>query len=269
MMTINKEEFKCIKVVAFDLDGVVYFGNRPAEGAVECVRKLREQNKKVFFITNNSAQTRQQIADKLTNMNIYTEVQHVITSGYAAAMYLKNKEKDNGRIFILGTTDLKMELDVAGLITVDGPPCETLLVGFDKTFNYDTVTSGLDAILYGAKFLVCNCVPNYPIEDGKIVPGLGAMVGALIGATQKEPDMVIGKPNVFMLELMTMKTNINPYEIAFISDSLEDIMMANQFGSISILITGSGKKTNLDLYDHKKCRPKLTLNTLKGLFDFF
>ncbi len=268
-MNIPKEEFKNIKAVAFDLDGVIYFGDMPADGAAECVRQIRNQGKKVFFITNNSAKSRWQIADKLKSMNIPCVIDNVITSGYAAATYLIKEVEENKRIFVLGTDDLKAELKMAGLTIINEPPCDTILVGFDKAFNYETVSLGLDAILSGAKFLVCNRVPNFPIEGGKIVPGLGAIVGALIGASQREPDMLIGKPNIFMLELMTMKTVLKPCEIVFVSDSLEDVMMANQFGSISILITGSGEKTNSDLYDHKKYRPKVTLNTLKELSDIF
>ena len=105
-----KKELINKKAVAFDLDGVIYFGNRQANGAAECIKTIREKGKKVFFITNNSACTRQQIVEKLLNMNIYADIDYVITSGYAAVVYLENRKKKNERIFILGTKDLKIEL---------------------------------------------------------------------------------------------------------------------------------------------------------------
>src|SRR5208337_1613547 len=259
---IPKEEFKNIKAVGFDLDGVIYFGDVPTDGAAESVRQIRDQGKKVFFITNNSAKSRSQIANKLENMNIPCVIGDIITSGYAAAEYLINEGGENKRIFVLGTNDLKMELKMTGLSIVDELPCDTILVGFDKSFNYDTVSVGLDAILSGAKFLVCNRVPNFPIEGGKIVPGLGAIVGALIGASQREPDMVFGKPNVFMLELMIMKTGLAPSEVVYVSDSSEDIVMADQFGSLSILLKEAAHRTSYSLNEHENCHPKLILDAL-------
>ena len=39
----------------FDLDGTVYLGDTPIEGAMETLGKLSAMGKKVCFLTNNSS----------------------------------------------------------------------------------------------------------------------------------------------------------------------------------------------------------------------
>lgn len=42
----------------FDCDGVIWKGASIIDGAKETILKLREANKKVFFVTNNSSKSR-------------------------------------------------------------------------------------------------------------------------------------------------------------------------------------------------------------------
>ncbi|GAJ16940.1 unnamed protein product, partial [marine sediment metagenome] len=53
---------------------------------------------------------------------------------------------------------------------VKGSPCDFLVVGYDCRFTYEKICAGLDAILRGAKFIVCNRESNFPIEDGHVLP---------------------------------------------------------------------------------------------------
>ena len=53
------------KAVIFDLDGTLYFGENPVEGALEMIVVLTDQDYRVFFLTNNSGKTKQEIIDKL------------------------------------------------------------------------------------------------------------------------------------------------------------------------------------------------------------
>ena len=41
----------------FDLDGVVYLGPAPVEGAPEGIQQLKQRGTQVGFVTNNAART--------------------------------------------------------------------------------------------------------------------------------------------------------------------------------------------------------------------
>jgi ribonucleotide monophosphatase NagD (HAD superfamily) len=53
-------------VVMFDLDGVVYRGTDPVEGASQQLARLRASGIKVAYVTNNASRTPEQVAEHLT-----------------------------------------------------------------------------------------------------------------------------------------------------------------------------------------------------------
>jgi ribonucleotide monophosphatase NagD (HAD superfamily) len=93
------------------------------------------------------------------------------------------------------------------------------------------------------KFIICNRDRTYPVEDNLLMPGCGPIVAALEYATERTADVIIGKPNTYMLELLCRDWKLGNQEILVVGDTYEsDIAMANNFGSRSVLIDPSGKK---------------------------
>jgi len=229
--------FKDLKAIGIDLDGVVCLGSKLIKGAKEAVEKFRKNGLKVFFVTNNSVRTRGELMEKLSTLGIESSLGEVITSGYTAAIFLK-KLASRAKVLVIGSEGLKKELSETGLEVVESPSCDFLVVGYDPEFTYEKICQGLDALLGGARFVVCNRVPNFPSEGGKLLPGCGPMVAAIAASSQKEPEFIVGKPNTFMLELITENNPIKPEEILMVGDELEfDIAMANCFGSPAVLIS--------------------------------
>ena len=50
-----------ISAVLFDLDGTVYYGSKIIPGANAAISYFRNSGKSIFFTTNNSTRTREQI----------------------------------------------------------------------------------------------------------------------------------------------------------------------------------------------------------------
>jgi ribonucleotide monophosphatase NagD (HAD superfamily) len=55
----------CFDSFVFDCDGVLYAGSHQIGRAAQVVADLEARNKKVFFVSNSSGRTRQQMASKL------------------------------------------------------------------------------------------------------------------------------------------------------------------------------------------------------------
>src|SRR5256885_6208948 len=73
---------------AFDLDGVVWKGDRPIAGAPETIRTLRDSGKRVAFVTNNSSETAETYAKKLAEMGAGGSPDEVVSSADATARLL-------------------------------------------------------------------------------------------------------------------------------------------------------------------------------------
>lgn len=216
---------KTIKGIAFDLDGTLYYGNSAIEGAADAVSFLADLGYQIFYFTNNSAKTRQQIVDKLNNLGFPAKPQNTYCASYAILKYLL--EKNFKIIYLIGSDGLNEELSAYNIRVKNSSQVSAVVVGLDRFFDYSKISIALEAINNGAKLIVANIDPSYPIEDNKSLPGCGAMVGAIVGATSHAPDFVVGKPSTYMLELLCKEHGLPPKEICVVGDDLEsDMKMA-------------------------------------------
>ena len=227
-----------IRAVALDLDGVVYEGDNVIKGAPETISGLRKWGIDVYFVTNNSGKKRASIATKLNKMGIISTVDHIITSGYAAAVLVNSLcSTQDDRILIIGHEELEAEFVQFHRKVVHALPAEILVVGFDKAFNYEKLSLGLNALRQGAIFVACNRDRVFPVGDNQVLPGCGPIIAALEWAWGKEADYVVGKPNTMMLELIARERGFKPHEILVVGDTIDsDIAMANRFGCPSVLL---------------------------------
>ncbi len=224
-----------IKLFAFDLDGTLYVGDNPVPGAVELVDKLR-RNYQVVFFTNNSSKTRQEIFDKLNRLGIKCELGEVYATSTATAMYLEEAGIDN--VFVFGSDGFRKEIESRGISTVNDASADNVVVGHDREINYIKIQTALSILLKGGKFVVCNEDGYFPAGNGIYLPGCGAMVGAVKGASEKNPDFIVGKPNTYILTRIARKYKVDKDEIMVVGDSCgSDIKMAMNFGCHSVLIS--------------------------------
>jgi 4-nitrophenyl phosphatase len=234
-----------IKAAAFDLDGTIYTGNRLVDGVIDVLHYLMGKGIKIFYFTNNSSRTRKDIHQKLHKLGLNPDIETVYNSAYATGIYLKtNKYK---KIYCCGSTGLKDEIALSDIKCVsDKEFPEAVVVGLDVEFNYEKMSVALHLLRdRKCRFIICNRDRTYPVEDNLLMPGCGAIVAALEYAVKRSADVITGKPNTYMLELLCKDWKLVNHEILIVGDSYEsDIAMAKNFGSPSVLINPSGKKAN-------------------------
>lgn len=252
-----------MKGYVLDLDGVIYTGGVPVPGAREFIARIRASGKKVMFLSNASFCSRAAIAGKLRSMGIDCKDGEVINSGAVAAQYIKNRF-GKCAVFAVGEQGLADELKAEGLC-VQKPGARAVAVGIDRRISYAKIADALDCLRAGAALIACNSDPTYPVESNKILPGAGAMVGALEGCSGMRAELV-GKPKPLMLRICLASMQLKPAEVAVVGDRLEtDILMANKAGAFSILVL-TGVSTSADLKKAKGLlRPKLVVKDLRGL----
>jgi len=223
------------KWIIFDLDGTVYFGNQPAHKVNEVISRAGEISEYVFFLTNNSAQTREHILSKLTGMGIKVRKEELITSAYAITKYLKENGYKN--VYCLGTDFLKSEIEEADINTNSKTP-QAVVVGFNPKFKLDDLNELANMNLSDYKLIAANRERVYPKENGVKMPGAAPVVAAVEALLDKKADMIIGKPNVEILKITLRNLELKPENICIIGDSYDsDMVMAKSYGAKGILIT--------------------------------
>ncbi|NJN44086.1 MAG: HAD hydrolase-like protein, partial [Anaerolineae bacterium] len=101
---------------------------------------------------------------------------------------------------------------------------------------------------------------NCPTETG-YMPDIGAMIAFVAASTGRQPDVVIGKPNRFMVEMASSLLKIPLEEMCIIGDRLyTDIALGSTAGITSVLVL-SGESTIPDI-DKSAFKPDYVFSDL-------
>ncbi|MGQ9524244.1 MAG: HAD-IIA family hydrolase [Armatimonadota bacterium] len=252
----------------FDLDGVVYRGDEPVPYSAEAVAYLRDQGHYVCFLTNNSACTRTYYSQKLARFGISAEPSDVMTSAYATALRLQEMGLSGARVMVVGEQGLRQELSLAGVRFVEacnGSRADVVVVGIDRTFTYQKLKAAQQAILQGAVFIATNRDATYPLEEGAVEPGGGAIVAAIEVASGRTP-ILIGKPSDYTVRKILEAHGAQPEDAVIVGDRLDtDIAVGNAVGLKTVLVL-TGVSTVQQVSDaDPSTTPDLVLPDLRGL----
>jgi glycerol 3-phosphatase-2 len=232
----------------FDLDGVLYRGADPVDGAAETLATLRRRGKGLAFITNNSSRTPEAIAAHLTGIGIQAAPDEVETSA------LRDRDaapRPRGRAaasaYVLGEEGLRTALAAAGVTIIDASAsdAQTVVVGWDRGFDYAELAAACVLVQRGASLVASNADPSYPVEDGLVLPGAGAILAAIETTTGVSAE-VVGKPNAPIFRSALDRAGGGRPLV--IGDRLDtDIEGARRLGWDSLLVlTGITSRADLD-----------------------
>ncbi len=249
-----------------DMDGVVYLDSRPISDAIDFVREARERGKRVLFLTNNSRYTVKEYAARLRSMGLECDSECIFTSAVATADYIAENLSPRGRkAFVIGGDGLREELRRVGLELVEGEQAkwaELVVVGWDVELTYEKLKVGCLAIYRGAEFIGSNPDSSFPSPEG-IWPGAGAIIACLEKATGRKAT-VVGKPNIFMMQLALARLGTAPDRTLMIGDRLEtDVLGGWRAGMDTCLVlTGVTRREDLEGFEP---RPDYVVESLKEL----
>jgi phosphoglycolate/pyridoxal phosphate phosphatase family enzyme len=252
----------------FDLDGVIYAGKTALPYAVETVAKLEDEGHSVYYLTNNSALSREGYRIKLGGMGIDAPTDRIMTSAFATALHLKDAGARGAAVLAIGQEGLFEELKAVGLRLIEPTPeakAEYVVVGIDRQFSYAKLLAAQQAILSGAQFLATNRDPIYPLEGGRVEPGSGSIVAAVETASKTKPE-VIGKPNATSAKLVMERAGFAPDQTVIVGDRTDtDIACGIAAGTHTVLMLTGTMKREEALSLPREQQPELILDDLSGL----
>jgi len=237
-----------VRLVIFDLDGVVYRGHEPIPGARALIKFLHDNDVAVRFATNNSMVARSGYVERLGTMGIATAVDEIVTSTSATIEHLHRHAPDVRSVLGIGAEGMESELRDAGLdVTMAGEAArehaggplartyDAVIVGLDPHVDYRRLSVAMRAVADGARLIATNADARYPTAAG-FLPGAGSIVAALATATGITPE-VIGKPQPAMFRAILEETRVPGVETVVIGDNPDaDIVGARRAGCAAILV---------------------------------
>ncbi|MBI4507025.1 MAG: HAD-IIA family hydrolase [Chloroflexi bacterium] len=232
-----------VRAVLVDLDGVVYAGERALPGAAEFFATLQRLGVAYAFLTNNTTRTPEHYAARLAQLGIAVDRAQIVTAAEAAAGVIA-RERPAARVYVIGEDGLRSAFQRRGFV-LTGEAADYVVVGLDRSFDYEKLRLGTAAIRRGAQFVASNADALLPTDDD-FVPGAGAMVGALVGATGVAPR-VIGKPKPDMLLLALEPLGVLPREAMMIGDRLDTDIAAGRAAGMYTALVLSGVARAEDL----------------------
>ncbi len=257
--------FDCFLI---DLDGVVYVGESPTEGAVETINILKKSGKIVIFLTNDPRKTAAEYSDKLREIGIVVNPGDVVTSGMAIAFHIKNSYTDlkEKSAYVVGSRSLKDEIRLTGLEVVSGEEAKRadfVIVGGHPDFHYEEMKLATLAIRGGAEFFATNRDPAYPSPEG-LIPATGAMLASIETACGKKA-VVAGKPEVIMFEVaLAEHLHRDRERFAIIGDRLDTDVQGGRNAGIAAILALSGSTAEEDI-KQSETKPDYVIRDLRGL----
>lgn len=227
-----------------DLDGTVFEGNRPVDGAKEGLA-----DHQIAYITNNASRSPQQVAEHLTELGFPTSPNQVMTSAMAACLMarsvLDNSEGVPPKVFVIGADSFKQLAREAGLVVVDSADDNPAVVlhGHSPDNNWARLSEGALAIQRGARYIASNLDSTLPTERGFMV-GNGSMVAAVTNATGVVPDAP-GKPQPTMFE--ACMPQFEGRDVLVIGDRLNTDIAGGNNAGLPTLCTVTGVSTHRDV----------------------
>ncbi|WP_284036253.1 TIGR01457 family HAD-type hydrolase [Neobacillus sp. 114] len=248
---------KKYKGYLIDLDGTMYKGTERIEAASDFIKNLKKKEIPYLFVTNNSTRTPAQVAEKLNSFDIPTTEDRVFTTSQATANYIEELKKD-ASVYVIGEEGIRTVLEEKGF-RFAGEDADVVVVGLDRSINYEKLTIACLAVRNGATFISTNGDIALPTERG-LVPGNGSITSVIAVSTQTKP-IFIGKPEAIIMEQALKVLGVVKEDTLMVGDNYYTDILAGINAGIDTLLVHTGVTTK-ELLKGYTIHPTYTIDTL-------
>jgi len=246
-----------------DLDGTVYRGDALIPGAREKIAWLRQNGRRVVFLSNKPLEPRSAYAAKLTRLGIPVADADVINSTQALMRYLRAYHPGE-RLYVIGETAMLDELRAEGFaLTEDVAQIQIVVAAFDRTLTYHKLNTGHQALIRGARFLATNGDRTCPVEGGEI-PDCAGVIAFLEATTGRCVEAIVGKPSPHIVAAAAERLGVPLERCLMVGDRLAtDMTMGRSAGvDTALVLTGVTDRQALAESD---IRPTYVLDSMASV----
>jgi HAD superfamily hydrolase (TIGR01458 family) len=240
-----------VRGLLLDLDGTLYVGNEPVEGARETVEQFRASSLPLRYVTNTTRKPRRRVAEHLRSLGFGVEEAEIFTPARAAAGLIGNKS-----CFPLVDEFLLEDLRE---ITVDEVRPDYVLVGdLGENFTYERLNAAFRLLAGGAELLALQKNRYWRTQEGLSLDA-GPFVAALEYASGKNAT-VVGKPERDFFRIALEDMGLRPHEVAMVGDDAEADVAGAQAAGLRGILVKTGK-----YHPEAEGEPDLLLDSIAAL----
>jgi phospholysine phosphohistidine inorganic pyrophosphate phosphatase len=252
-----------MRAILFDLDGVLYQGDKAIPGAARTLDWVRGQQIPHLFLTNTTSRPRGAIAEKLAGMDIQVAEEEILTPPVAALAWLQERGVNDLALFVPETT--KAEFSGISLLPEDRERGAGGVVLGDLGAGWDFATLNRAFRLLMAEphpYLIALGMTRYWRAADGLHLDCAPFVVALEHATGIEP-VVLGKPAAPFFEAALRAVGAAAGETLMVGDDIRGDVGGAQQAGIHGLLVRTGKFRPDDLKGD--IRPDAVLDSIAGL----
>ncbi|MCG6938383.1 MAG: TIGR01458 family HAD-type hydrolase [Gammaproteobacteria bacterium] len=234
-----------MSAILFDLDGVLYEGDRPVDGAAAAVHWFNQNHIPHLFLTNTTSKSRAELVTKLSHLGIESGEENFLTPPVAARQWLQTNNLKNIALFVPDST--RQEFSDFNFVSDEDGNVNAVVIGdlgYQWTFE---IMNRIFRILINntqAK-LVALGMTRYWRTDNGLQLDVGPMIKAFEYATGRIA-VVTGKPSIDFyraaIGLLGMQHNV-----VMIGDDIRGDIEASQQAGLKSIQVRTGKFTPQDL----------------------
>ena len=237
-----------MKAILFDIDGVIYEGERPVPGASEVIDWVRDQDIPHLFVTNTSSRPRSAVADKLARMGMRIPAEAILTPPVAAAERLRRERPGPAALFVRQST----REDFEGVELLDDEAesgAGAVVVGdLGERWDYRALNRAFRLLMddSGPRLIALGMTRYWKADDGLRLDTAPFVVALEHAASVKA--LVLGKPAVGFFRAALEKLGAEPGETLMVGDDVRgDIGGARRAGLHAMLVrTGKFRPADLE-----------------------
>lgn len=252
-----------IRGVLFDLDGVLYDGGQPIDGAADAVRAVRGMGFPSLFVTNATSRPRAAVAAKLAACGIAAEAERILTPPVAAARWMRRNGPGSAALFVPEST----KADFAGLpeVAADAQSGARFVVVGDlgAAWDFHTLNRAFRLLRNDAeaRLIALGMTRYWRAPDGVSLDA-APFVAALEHASGKTAT-VLGKPaREFFAEAAAL-LGLGRHELLMIGDDVRADVAGAQAAGLRAALVRTGKFRAEDLAGEVK--PDAVLDSVRDL----
>jgi HAD superfamily hydrolase (TIGR01458 family) len=220
--------------ILLDVDGVLHVSGEPIPGAVDAVKRLREDGHRIRFVTNSTTRSRAELGKQLRGMGFAIDDDELQTTGGVAARVLEGKR-------VLALTMPGILDDLTGLQLI-GMNADAVLVGGadegdepGRIFSYLNLNRAFLELTEGADLYCLHKNRWWQTANGPRLDA-GAFVAGLEYAADTEA-IVLGKPSPEYFVAALEAIDADPELAWVVGDDLEgDIVPGLRHGMRTVLV---------------------------------
>jgi HAD superfamily hydrolase (TIGR01450 family) len=254
--------------VLFDIDGVLTTSWEAIPGAAETLRALADNQIARSYLTNTTARTRQQIADRLSAAGMEVRADEVITAAVLTAEFVRSRYP-GARCFLVNSGQIAEDMPGIDIVDCAGTdtPDVVLLGGAGPEYSHLTLSRVYDWMAQGVPVVAMHRSTSWNTTEGLRIDTGMYLIG--MEETSGRSATAVGKPAPAGFLTAAARLGVDPDEMYMIGDDLNnDVLAAQVVGMTGVLVrTGKFRQDTLDRWaaDEFAMQPNYVIDSIVDL----